>query len=328
MVNKRKLFLFFMCFLVVLSSGVSAFAIEQPDLDTYAFNKVVSPLGLDTFILSGNGPDVYFSNPFYSAFVDDGYNLDYNIAYNSFWKDDPSPSEEEETLTVFPQSYQSITSGVYQVGAGLYSSRFGLENSFTFSNSSPVLCSLEMLDYASYSVVAVPANVRYSYRITIRGSYVSPNAVSGQLEEHSYNQVLTYSYLNNSGYTSSHPMFPNVSEYTSLADAVGVFVIDSISCVYEFSSSSSIPYIQLYPAYVETSMLPSFAEYEDNHPNYIDVSPGTPGDPSFDLGSFLKNTVGAFLSVEFIPGISLGGIAATIVGVVAFIAFLKIFAGG
>lgn len=47
-----------------------------------------------------------------------------------------------------------------------------------------------------------------------------------------------------------------------------------------------------------------------------------------DVGSFLANSVGAFMDFEIFPGFSISGLLATILAVGLFILFLKVFAGG
>lgn len=325
---KRRLLVSLCCIFLCLSLSVFVFAVEEPDLDTGAFNKVVSPLGLDTFVLTGNGPDVFFPNPFNSAFVDDGYNLDYQTSFNTFFKDEPEPSTDTETLTVLPGSASQVVSNVYQVSSQLSASRFSLENSFAFTNTNPVLCTPELLEVAAYSSIVVDPNVRYSYRLSIEGTYFYSDPTNNQFVMQPFNQVLTYSYFNSSAYSVSQPMFPSASAYTSLASVADIFVIDKIVVVYTLTSSSPFSEIQLAPAFIDTDLLPTAEAFREIYPRYVQVAPGTPGDASFDLGTFLRNTVGTFLSVEFIPGISLGGIAAAILGIVLFVAFLKIFAGG
>lgn len=327
----KKIFSIFLVIICIFSLSLSALAVEQPDIDTGRYTSVVSPLSLDTLIMQGVGNDVFLPSPFYSAFVLDGYNLDYQTTWEAMYKDDGGISGEAEDITFEPGTYFNDGNGKYRVAGQFLSSRFTALSGFTLTNSKPFLCNINMLADMSMSTLAVPANGSLDYEVYISGYYPVGDPNSGYTFT-SFNQSVYESYLNTNSYAEAVPMFPLVSAYDQINSVIGTktFIIDKITVHYEIYVPNDLEALNITMFMCEVGNLPSLQQFNEDYALKVEniIQPGQPGSVDFDLGAFMRNSVGAFLDLEIMPGVSLSAVLATVFGIMVFFAFLKIFAGG
>lgn len=127
--------------------------------------------------------------------------------------------------------------------------------------------------------------------------------------------------------SSGYDISPNIS-ISSLAalmpNTIGTKYIYFSDFTTDFTIPSDADILSLQICYIPTESVVTFKDYHDLYfPPYTINS-----DATADFAGWITTAVGGFLTFEFIPGISFGMLLGFMLGVGAFMAFLRYFAGG
>lgn len=198
----------------------------------------------------------------------------------------------------------------------------------SFSNTQPfILTSGEWSLLMDYFTVIVPDSCDFTFSVSFSGYYPVLQKDGGyRWTKIQGSESVDYDY-ENYGSGTYRPLnflgnLVNDHSFESVFSK-GIYCTELTFTVELYSSSSSMGCISYTMPYVDSVNTIKPLDYFRQFPKENTVITQVESLNASTIGAFLATATGGFFEAEVIPGLSLGGILAAVVGVIILIAFLK-----
>lgn len=302
--------------LLMCCMAYSVFAVTEVD-DGSSYTELINIGRFDIAVILDS-----YQVPFpYHVIDDDGSTGSIDYSWYS------AANEIDESAGWLCNKPSSVT-GAYCTFQTIYGPG-GNWQKISFSNSQPFIITEAEWDLLMECfMVRVPEGCDFTFTVSFSGYYPVEASDGG----YSWSRIqgsdeATYDdELSGPGTYTPVPFLSNVvgtSGFSSVF-AKGLYCTELTFTVELLSEIEAIGRIEYYMPYKDTANCVKPLDYFRQYPRENTVIETVTDLNASSIGTFLATASGGFFDVEVIPGLSLGGILAAIVGVMLLVAFLKL----